>query len=206
MNACHSNTLMPCHNFQLHETKNNPHFILMKYKKWFHKNTPISLFQQPFCWTAWASDCISLFYVDTHSCSCYNLELLFLRWLSFNLITRLVNSLAPGKFEWNFRHVIFKLILVIDDWGISCAIALTWKLQDLTDDESTLVQVMAWCHRAASHYMRQCWPSSRSPYDVTRPQWVKCGMKLLTHAQTSTLQPLKFGNAYVIWCHIIWWI
>ena len=34
------------------------------------------------------------------------------------------NSLAPGKFEWNFRHVIFKQILVIDDWGISCEIAL----------------------------------------------------------------------------------
>ena len=29
-----------------------------------------------------------------------------------------INSLAPGKFEWNFRHVIFKQILVIDGWGI----------------------------------------------------------------------------------------
>ena len=38
----------------------------------------------------------------------------------------LLNSLAPGKFEWNFRHVIFKQILVIDDWGISCEIALIW--------------------------------------------------------------------------------
>ena len=33
-------------------------------------------------------------------------------------------SLAPGKFEWDFRHVIFKQILVIDGWGISCEIAL----------------------------------------------------------------------------------
>ena len=24
--------------------------------------------------------------------------------------------MAPGKFEWNFRHVIFKQILVIDGW------------------------------------------------------------------------------------------
>ena len=30
-----------------------------------------------------------------------------------------VNPLAPEKFEWNFRHVIFKQILVIDGWGIS---------------------------------------------------------------------------------------
>ena len=81
-----------------------------------------------------------------------------------------VNSLAPGKFEWNFRHVIFKQILVIDDLGISCEIALTWKPQDLTDDKSTLVQVMAWCHQATSHYLSQCWP--RSPYGITKPHWV----------------------------------
>ena len=34
------------------------------------------------------------------------------------------NSLAPGKFEWNFRYVIFKWILVIAGWSISCEIAL----------------------------------------------------------------------------------
>ena len=32
------------------------------------------------------------------------------------------NSLAPGKFKWNFRHAIFKQIFVIDGWGISCEI------------------------------------------------------------------------------------
>ena len=36
----------------------------------------------------------------------------------------LLNSLAPGKFVWNFRHVIFKQILVIDSWGIS--VKLPW--------------------------------------------------------------------------------
>ena len=45
---------------------------------------------------------------------------------------------------------------------------------DLTDDKSTLVQVVAWCRQATSHYLSQCWPSSMSLYDVTRPQWVKC--------------------------------
>ena len=86
-----------------------------------------------------------------------------------------VNSLAPGKFEWNFRHVIFKQILVIDDRGISCEIALIWKPQDLTDDKSTLVQVMAWCRQATSHYLSQCWPRSLSPYGAIRPQWVNAG-------------------------------
>ena len=41
---------------------------------------------------------------------------------------------------------------------------------DFTDDKSTLVQVMAWCCQAASHYLSQCWLRSMSPCDVTRPQ------------------------------------
>ena len=36
------------------------------------------------------------------------------------------NSLDPWKFEWNWGYVIFKQILVIDGWGISCEIALIW--------------------------------------------------------------------------------
>ena len=44
---------------------------------------------------------------------------------------------------------------------------------DFTDDQSTLVQVMAWCHQATSRYLIQYWPRSLTPYGVTRPQWVK---------------------------------
>ena len=58
-------------------------------------------------------------------------------------------------------------------WGISYEIALRWMPLDLTDEKSTLVQVMAWCHQATSHYLSQCWPRSMSPYGVTRPQWVE---------------------------------
>ena len=47
------------------------------------------------------------------------------------------------------------------------------NIMDLTDEKSTLVQVMVWCHEATSHYLSQCWPRSISPYDVTRPQWVQ---------------------------------
>ena len=42
----------------------------------------------------------------------------------------------------------------------------------LGNDKSTLVQVMAWCRQATSHYLSQCWPRFMSPYGVTRPQWV----------------------------------
>ena len=82
------------------------------------------------------------------------------------------NSLAPGKFEWNFRYLIFQMISVIDGWSISCELALRWMSLDLTDDKSTLVQVMASCRQATSHYLNQFWPKSLSPYGVTRPQWV----------------------------------
>ena len=40
------------------------------------------------------------------------------------------------------------------------------------DDKSTLVQVMAWCRQATSHYLTQGWLSSLSQCGVTRPQWV----------------------------------
>ena len=85
-----------------------------------------------------------------------------------------INSLAPGRFERSLRKVIFKLILMIGGWGILCKIALRWMPMDLTDDNSTLVQVMAWCRQATSRCLSQCWPRSMSPYGVTRPQWVKC--------------------------------
>ena len=91
----------------------------------------------------------------------------------FDTKSELVNSLAPGTFELHFRHVLFKQILVIDGWGISCQIALLWISLNFTDDQSTLVQVMAWCHQATSHYLIQCWPRYLLPYGVTRPQWVE---------------------------------
>ena len=43
---------------------------------------------------------------------------------------------------------------------------------DFTKNKSTLVQVLAWCRQATSHYLSQCWPKFLSPYGVTRPRWV----------------------------------
>ena len=68
--------------------------------------------------------------------------------------------------------LICKQILVIDGWGIYCEIALIQMSLVFTDHQSTLVQVMAWCHWATSHYPSQCWPRSLSSYGVIRPEWV----------------------------------
>ena len=84
---------------------------------------------------------------------------------------RWVNSLAPGRFQINFRQVIFMLTLVNCGWGISHEIALRWMPLDLTGDKSTLIQVMAWCRQATSHYLNRCWLRSISPNGITRPQW-----------------------------------
>ena len=72
------------------------------------------------------------------------------------------------KFGW----VILKLTSVTDCWVTSCEIPLSWISLNLTDDKSTLVQVMAWCRQATSHYLNKCWPRSMSLYGITRPQWV----------------------------------
>ena len=82
------------------------------------------------------------------------------------------NSLAPGRFKFKFRWIIFKLISVNGGWGISYEIALRWMPLGLTDDKSTLIQVMAWCCQATGHYLSQFWLRYLSPNGVTRPQWV----------------------------------
>ena len=49
--------------------------------------------------------------------------------------------IGPWENWMKFKHVIFKQILVIDGWSISCEIALILMSLDFTDDQSTLVQV-----------------------------------------------------------------
>ena len=57
---------------------------------------------------------------------------------------------------------------------------------------STLIQVMAWCHQATSHYLSQC-PRSVSPYGLTRLQRVN-------HNQLSQCPcPCQHQWIYVIW-------
>ena len=77
-----------------------------------------------------------------------------------------------GDLDAILKSVIFNLVLLIGIFRSSRDNALRWMPLDLTNDQSTLVQVMAWCRQATSHYLSQCWPRSLPPYGVTRPQWV----------------------------------
>ena len=65
--------------------------------------------------------------------------------------------------------IFFNLVLLIGIFKSNDNV-LRWMPQDLTDDKSTLVQVMARCRQATSHYLNQCWLRSPTPYGVTRPQ------------------------------------
>ena len=61
-------------------------------------------------------------------------------------------------------------------WSISCGIGLRWEPQNPTDDKSTLIHVMAWCHQASSHYSKQCWPIYLRPqgHDGSSNSFGKC--------------------------------
>ena len=54
--------------------------------------------------------------------------------------------------------ILFLLLVSLD---------LIWMSQDLTNDKSTLVQVMAWCRQATRHCLSQCWSRSVSPHGVS---------------------------------------
>ena len=137
---------------------------------------------------------------DVGQVHCGICEIGLLTWfISYSWVRCHVNSLAPGGFENIFQNVFFKLISWIDTLSNSCETALRSMPQNPSDDKSTLVQVMAWCRQAASHYLSQCCPKSLSPYGVTRPQWVKLEATL----KRLKLFKGKFVCALCIYCSYI---
>ena len=87
-----------------------------------------------------------------------------------------VNSLAPTGCGSSFEIIIFQLIII--------NLVNRCEPQNLIDDKSVLVQVMAWCRQATSHYLNQCRPRYMSPYGVTRPQWLISSVHICCIANT----------------------
>ena len=128
---------------------------------------------------------LSCYFFSCYFFSCYFFSVTFFPVTFFPTIMDAI--LVRDTHSWDQTHLthwslgnlneildneLFKLISVINGWGTSGEIATRWLSLDFSDDESTLVQVMAWCRQATSHYLSHCWPRSVSPYDVIRPQWV----------------------------------
>ena len=79
-----------------------------------------------------------------------------------------VNSLPRGRHWCKLKLAIFQLIWRIDTLSIVYEITFMWMSSNFTDNLSTMVQVMAWCHEALSHYLNQCWTRYMRPYGATR--------------------------------------
>ena len=102
-----------------------------------------------------------------------------------------LNSLAPGRCLSNLKSTIFKLIILNSSMDIHCEIAFRWMQDYLTNEQSTLVQVIAWCHQTTSHYQSQSWPRSLLPYGITR-QWDNSFSALLAICAGNSPDPFGF--------------
>ena len=88
------------------------------------------------------------------------------RWL--NLLIRrqlrepklVFNSLATLRSGFNVKNSVFNLVLMTGIFRSSHYNTIRRIPWYFTDDTSTLVQVMAWCCQAPSHYLNQCWARS----------------------------------------------
>ena len=81
-------------------------------------------------------------------------------------------QLSTERSGCDFKNTIFNLLLWSGIFRSSHDNTLRWMPRDFTDNKSTLVQVMAWCHQTITQYLSQCWPRSLTTYGVTGPQWV----------------------------------
>ena len=99
-------------------------------------------------------------------------------------LSRHINSLIPERSGCDYINAIFNLVLVIQIFRFSNDNALRWMPPDFTNDKSTMVQVMAWCRQAASHYLSQCWLRVMSLFGITKPPWVKPMVTQCTDAST----------------------
>ena len=107
---------------------------------------------------AWGLLCL-LWWRPPHTQGSRTLHYIFYYIIAFVMsLYHEFDSLAPGRSECDSKDGIFNFVLLIVIFRSSHDNARWWMPQDLTDDKSTLVQVMAWCRQATSHYLNQCWP------------------------------------------------
>ena len=75
-----------------------------------------------------------------------------------------VNSLAHERCGSNFTRVFSNPFYALISQVLPVNLIFRWVPQNPIDDAPILVQVMAWCRQATSHYMSQCWPRTMSPH------------------------------------------
>ena len=61
------------------------------------------------------------------------------------------------KSGYDFKSTIFKLVLLTGMFSSPYDYVIRWITWELTDDKSTLVQVMAWGGQVTGHFLSQPW-------------------------------------------------
>ena len=101
-------------------------------------------------------------------------------WARYQPMREYVNSLSPVKCGYDLECVNYEHNLGIYILSNQVNITLEWMPEDVVDNKSTSVPVIAWCREATSHYMNEFWLRTSKPYDVTRAQSVKCATPTLS--------------------------
>ena len=89
----------------------------------------------------------------------------FWQWLGAQQVTQALKTVINDDTDGWYTHVSLghnegsDFFFFFLHSKIQYPITLRWMSLDLSDDQSTLLQVMAWCLTAPSHYLSQCWPN-----------------------------------------------
>ena len=96
-------------------------------------------------------------------------------FLACNTVSSLSFSLCDSKY-WggHFAGDIFKCIFLKEKFEYLKEIILEYVSLGLTDKTINIGSGNGLVlNRRKSHYLKQWWPRSLTPYGITRPQWVK---------------------------------
>ena len=86
-----------------------------------------------------------------------------------DVIMVFINSVVSEKRDSRFENEVYKHILRIDMFSMP----QEFSLMTLPQSRKWLymVQIMDWCWKASSHYLKQCRPGFVTPYGVITLQW-----------------------------------
>ena len=60
-----------------------------------------------------------------------------------------------------------------------CQIVLSWMAHKLSNEDSTLVQVIGLSPHTTSHYLHSCWATSLWPYGLSWLQWLNTNLRTI---------------------------
>ena len=96
------------------------------------------------------------------------------------------------------RPLVFPVVQINSIERICCVDIITYPSGKLVDYSANFEQ-----KKILMGFFLLTWFNFNARMDKVIKYAIKCELKLLILSQTSTAVPLKFGNRYVISCHIL---